>query len=148
MPFPVRPELPTASVGSSQAPTAAVGNSAPSVNRPESTYKSGNVVQTNGATSLVTSDEIPDYRALKATARVNGEVWTDSSTAEMGFGFEDLIEYVSTDEQVRAGEFMAGGTVPNGSGQESGRFLKEGDVVELEVSGLGLLRNRITRESA
>ena len=47
----VRPELPTASAGSSQAPTAAVDNSAPSVNRPESTYKSGKAVQTNGATS-------------------------------------------------------------------------------------------------
>lgn len=97
---------------------------------------------------LVTADEVEDYRALKATARINGEVWSDSSTAEMGFGFEDIIEYASTDEQVRAGEFMAGGTIPNGSGQENGRFLKEGDVIELEVSGLGLLRNKITREGS
>ena len=51
MTFPVRPELPTASVGSSQAPTAAVDNSAPSAIRPEPTYKSGTIVQTNGATS-------------------------------------------------------------------------------------------------
>ena len=54
MKFPVRPELPTASVGSSQAPTAAVDNSAPSAICPESPYKSGNVVQTNGATSVRT----------------------------------------------------------------------------------------------
>jgi hypothetical protein len=47
----VRPELPTASVGSSQATTAAVDNSAPLATRPESTYQSGKVVQTNGATS-------------------------------------------------------------------------------------------------
>jgi hypothetical protein len=47
----VRPELPTASVGSSQAPTAAVDNSAPSATRPKSTYRSGKAVQTNGATS-------------------------------------------------------------------------------------------------
>jgi uncharacterized protein (TIGR02594 family) len=51
----VRPELPTASVGSSQAPTAAVDNSAPLRNRPKCTYKSGNAVQTNGATSKATS---------------------------------------------------------------------------------------------
>ncbi len=51
MTFLVRPELPTASVGSSHAPTAAVDNSAPSAIRPNSTYKSGKVVQTNGATS-------------------------------------------------------------------------------------------------
>jgi len=47
-----RPELPTASVGSSQATTATVDNSAPLATRPESTYKSGKVVQTNGATSF------------------------------------------------------------------------------------------------
>jgi hypothetical protein len=47
----VRPELPTASVGSSQATTAAVDNSASLATRPEFTYKSGKVVQTNGATS-------------------------------------------------------------------------------------------------
>jgi hypothetical protein len=50
----VRPELPTASVGSSQAPTAAVDNSASFTTRPQSTYKSGFVVQTNGATSSFT----------------------------------------------------------------------------------------------
>ena len=47
----VRPELPTASVGSSQAPTAAVDNSAPLLITAESTYKSGKSVQTTGATS-------------------------------------------------------------------------------------------------
>ncbi len=53
MSSPVRSELPTASVGSSQAQTAAVDNSAPFNNRPQSTYKSGNAVQTNGATSEI-----------------------------------------------------------------------------------------------
>jgi hypothetical protein len=48
----VRPELPTAAAGSSQAPTAAVDNSAPLLTTPESTYKSGKSVQTTGATSL------------------------------------------------------------------------------------------------
>ena len=52
----VRPELPTASVGSSQATTAAVDNSAQFAICPKSTYKSGNAVQTSGATSLDTSD--------------------------------------------------------------------------------------------
>ena len=51
MNVPVLPELSTASVGTSQAPTAAVDNSAPSATRPQSTYKSGKAVQTNGATS-------------------------------------------------------------------------------------------------
>ena len=53
MKFLVCPELPTGSSGSSQATTDTVDNSAPSVNRPQSTYKSGNAVQTNGATSVL-----------------------------------------------------------------------------------------------
>ena len=52
MSFPVRLEWSTASVGSSHAPTDAVDHSAPSAIRPESTYISGKVVQTNGATSI------------------------------------------------------------------------------------------------
>jgi hypothetical protein len=63
MSSPVRPELPTASVGSSQAPTAAVDNSAPFSNRPQSTYKSGNAVQTNGATSVLQCHAIPELHA-------------------------------------------------------------------------------------
>jgi hypothetical protein len=55
----VRPELPTASVGSSQAPPAAVDNSAPLATRPDSIYKSGKVVQSNGATSVVCDEPVP-----------------------------------------------------------------------------------------
>ena len=76
MKSPVRPELPTASVGSSQAPPAAVDNSAPSVIRPESTYKSGKVVQTNGATSaivaLIQSDSRIIFEVDLTTARQLG----------------------------------------------------------------------------
>jgi len=65
----VHPELSTASVGSSQAPTAAVDNSAPSATRPKSTYKSGKAVQTNGATSPKTKQGIIDYLS-KANAEL------------------------------------------------------------------------------
>ena len=58
MSFPVRLEWSTASVGSSHAPTDAVDHSAPSAIRPESTYISGKVVQTNGATSAQLSTVI------------------------------------------------------------------------------------------
>jgi hypothetical protein len=62
----VRPELPTASVGSSQAPTAAVDNSAPFSNRPQSTYKSGNAVQTSGATAVGTVHGLREQRSDEA----------------------------------------------------------------------------------
>jgi 2-keto-4-pentenoate hydratase/2-oxohepta-3-ene-1,7-dioic acid hydratase in catechol pathway len=61
----------------------------------------------------------------------------------MQYGFDDFIAYVSTDEQIRAGEFFGSGTVGGGCGLELGRFLKIGDVVELEFTGLGILRNRV-----
>ena len=54
----VRPELPTAAAGSSQAPTAAVDNSAPRSTHPESTYKSRKTVQTTGTTSVLRVVEI------------------------------------------------------------------------------------------
>jgi len=62
----VRPELSTASVGSSQAPTAAVDNSAPLLTTPESTYKSGKSVQTTRATSLrnAHSDLLIDHEGV------------------------------------------------------------------------------------
>lgn len=95
---------------------------------------------------LVTADEVPDPYDLTMVARVNGEEWSRGSSRDMGFRFEDFIAHVSTDERLRAGEFLGSGTVGSGCGLELGRFLQDGDVVELEVSGLGVLKNRVTRQ--
>lgn len=92
---------------------------------------------------LVTADEIADPYALTMTARVNGEVWGSGSSAEMHHRFEDILAHVSRDETLYPGEFFGSGTVGDGCGLEHGRFLKAGDLVELEVQGLGVLRNRI-----
>lgn len=95
---------------------------------------------------LVTADEVPDPRTLTMVARVNGEEWSRGSSRDMQHGFEDMIVHVSRDEPLRAGEFLGSGTVGGGCGLELGRFLAPGDVVELEVEGLGVLRNRIVRK--
>ena len=92
---------------------------------------------------ILTADEMPDPYRLKAVARVNGEVWTDSSTAGMLHSFEDMIAYVSRSETLHAGEVFGSGTVNGGCGLEHDRFMAHGDVIELEVSGLGTLRNRV-----
>lgn len=92
---------------------------------------------------LVTADEIPDAKSLTMVARVNGEEWSRGSSADMHHSFSDMIAHVSRDETIKAGEFFGSGTVGGGSGIEIGRCLKPGDVVELEIGGLGLLRNRI-----
>ena len=92
---------------------------------------------------LVTTDEITDPYNLTMVARVNGEEWSRGHSGAMRHKFEDIIAHVSADETLHAGEFFGSGTVGGGCGLEQGRFLKPGDVVELEVQGLGVLRNRI-----
>ena len=92
---------------------------------------------------LVTADEIPDPYALTMVARVNGVEWSRGSSGEMHHKFEDIIAHVSRDETIYPGEFFGSGTVGSGCGLEQGKFLAIGDVVELEVSGLGVLTNRV-----
>lgn len=94
---------------------------------------------------LVTSDEIGDPYRLTMIARVNGEEWARGNSGEMSWKFEDCIAHVSRSETIHPGEFFGSGTVGGGCGLETMRFLKSGDVVELEVEGIGVLRNRVTR---
>lgn len=94
---------------------------------------------------LVTADEIADPHALAMIARVNGEEWGRGSSAEMHHRWPQIIAHISQGETLHPGEFIGSGTVGNGCGLELGRYLKPGDVVELEVEGLGVLRNRVTR---
>ena len=94
---------------------------------------------------LVTADEVTDPYNLTMVARVNGEEWSRGNSGTMHHKFEDMIAHVSADETVHAGEFFGSGTVGNGCGLEQGRFLKPNDVVELEIDGLGVLRNRFVK---
>jgi 2-keto-4-pentenoate hydratase/2-oxohepta-3-ene-1,7-dioic acid hydratase in catechol pathway len=92
---------------------------------------------------LVTADEVGDPYALTMVARVNGEEWSRGNSGEMHHRFEDVLAHASRDETLHAGEVFGSGTVGNGCGLELGRFLKHGDEVELEVQGLGVLKNRV-----
>jgi 2-keto-4-pentenoate hydratase/2-oxohepta-3-ene-1,7-dioic acid hydratase in catechol pathway len=94
---------------------------------------------------LVTPDEIADPYDLIMRARINGEEWSCGSSAAMHWRFEDIIAYISRDETLYPGEFIGSGTVGNGCGLELDRWLKPGDTVDLEVDGLGILRNRVVR---
>lgn len=94
---------------------------------------------------LVTADEMKDPYRLTMVARVNGEEWGRGSSSEMGWQFEDCIAHASRSETLHPGEFFGSGTVGNGCGLEQLKFLKSGDVVELEVEGIGTLSNRVVR---
>lgn len=91
---------------------------------------------------IVTADEIDPYN-LTMVARVNGEEWSRGHSSTMHWKFEDLIAHISRSETLHAGEFLGSGTVGRGCGLELGRFLQPGDVVELEIEGIGKLVNRI-----
>jgi 2-keto-4-pentenoate hydratase/2-oxohepta-3-ene-1,7-dioic acid hydratase in catechol pathway len=91
---------------------------------------------------LVTADEF-DASAARMAVRVNGELWGESSTAEMHHSFADMIVYASRSQTLHPGEVFGSGTAPGGSGLELDRWLRAGDTVELEVEGIGVLRNTI-----
>ncbi|MGR3364791.1 MAG: fumarylacetoacetate hydrolase family protein [Maritimibacter harenae] len=97
---------------------------------------------------LVTADEFGDPYDKVMICRVNGEEWGRGSTATMHWSFADLIEHISASETLHSGEFLGSGTVGNGCGLEHMRFLSPGDVVELEVQGIGILRNRLVKPGA
>ena len=100
---------------------------------------------------LVTPDEVPDPYALTMTARINGQEVSRGNSGDMRFRFEDVIAYVSQSETLYPGEFFGSGTCSGaqgvGCGLEHGRFLKAGDVIELEVERLGVLRNTVVASS-
>jgi len=91
---------------------------------------------------ITTVDEL-DVHKLMMIARVNGEEWSRGSSATMMWQIEEIIAYISKSEEVQAGELIGSGTVGFGCGLELGKQLKPGDVVELEVEGIGVLRNRV-----
>jgi 2-keto-4-pentenoate hydratase/2-oxohepta-3-ene-1,7-dioic acid hydratase in catechol pathway len=94
---------------------------------------------------LVTADEIADPYDLTMVARVNGAEWSRGNSGTMHHKFEDILAHVSADETLYPGEFLGSGTVGNGCGLEQARFLEPNDVVELEIEGLGVLRNRFVK---
>lgn len=94
---------------------------------------------------LVTADELPNPYNLTMVVRVNGDEWGRGHSSEMKWRFNDCIAHVSRSETLHSGEFLGSGTVGNGCGMEHMRFLASGDVVELEVEAIGILRNRILR---
>ena len=92
---------------------------------------------------LVTSDEIGNPYNLKMTARVNGDVWSEGTTSDMYYTFEEMISFVSQSETLFPGEFLGSGTVGKGCGWELDRWIQPGDVIELEVENIGILKNQI-----
>jgi 2-keto-4-pentenoate hydratase/2-oxohepta-3-ene-1,7-dioic acid hydratase in catechol pathway len=96
---------------------------------------------------MVTADELDGLGGIRVTTRINGEIRQDDTSANMLFSIPDLIAYVSTFTTLSPGDVIATGT-PTGAGArfDPPRFLVPGDVVEVEVAGVGVLRNVVEDE--
>ena len=97
---------------------------------------------------IVTPDELSDPYSLEMTAHVNGELWSKGTTGSMYWRFEDAISQFSIDRELVAGEVIGSGTVLEGCGFELDRRLTYGDIVRLEVEGLGTLENKVIAASS
>jgi 2-keto-4-pentenoate hydratase/2-oxohepta-3-ene-1,7-dioic acid hydratase in catechol pathway len=93
---------------------------------------------------IITSDEIPDPQQLNITCRVNDVTKQDSNTRYMIFNIPTIIEILSRGMTLDAGDIIATGT-PSGVGfaRKPPEFLKPGDIVEVEIEQIGVLRNRV-----
>ena len=93
---------------------------------------------------ITTADEIPDPENLRLRTWVNGELRQDSSTADLIFGCEELVQFISQTCTLQPGDLILTGT-PNGVGmaQDPPAFLQSGDVVRIEISGLGAIEHPV-----
>ena len=92
--------------------------------------------------ALVTLDEIEDLHALGLRTRINGELVQEGNTRELIFDVPETIAWLSRTVTLVAGDIIATGT-PAGVGASKNRFLRDGDTVEVEVDGLGVLSNPV-----
>jgi len=91
---------------------------------------------------IVTADALDIYN-VNAVLRVNGEVWGKGHSGEKHWTYSDAIAYMSQYSDMIPGEVLSAATIPNCSGMENEKLGKIGDVVELDVEGIGVLRTKI-----
>ena len=93
---------------------------------------------------LVTADEVPQPENLSIQLRLSGQTMQNSSTRELIFKIDELIAYVSQITTLEPGDLIFTGTPPGvGMARKPPVFLKPGDVCEVEIAGLGVLRNPV-----
>jgi len=96
---------------------------------------------------LITTDELPKFGNLKIASRINGETMQDWTTSDLIFDVPALVEFLTGSTTLPAGTLVLTGT-PHGVGmaRTPPRWLQPGDVVEVEIEGIGVLRNPVVEE--
>ncbi|MGD1886353.1 MAG: fumarylacetoacetate hydrolase family protein [Cohaesibacteraceae bacterium] len=98
---------------------------------------------------VVTADEVEDYRSMKIATRLNGDVMQQASLGDLIFPLETIINYCSTFTPLAPGDVILTGT-PGGVGDKRTPpvYMQAGDTVEVDISGVGVLRNPIVAEGS
>ena len=91
---------------------------------------------------IVTRDDIPDPQVLDISTYINGERKQHNNTGQMLYKVDQVIEYISAIITLEPGDLISTGTI-SGVGSTTGTFLKPGDKVEIEISQIGVLRNKV-----
>ena len=94
---------------------------------------------------IVTSDEIGDPNTVDMEARVNGERWGGGNASKMHHKWPAILAHITAGETIHPGEVIGSGTVGTGCGMEVGRRLASGDVIELEIERIGVLRTTVVQ---
>lgn len=96
---------------------------------------------------IVTADEVPEIDAMHLTTRLNGQVMQSASVADLIFKIERLVAYCSGFTPLNPGDVIATGTPAGiGNGRTPKIFMKSGDTIEVEISGVGILSNIVADE--
>jgi 2-keto-4-pentenoate hydratase/2-oxohepta-3-ene-1,7-dioic acid hydratase in catechol pathway len=97
---------------------------------------------------IVHKSQVPEPGNLRISMRLNGETVQDSNTSQMIFSIPEIVSYLSQGMTLRPGDLIFTGTPPGvGMGRNPPRFLQAGDECEVEIEGLGVLRNRFVSEA-
>jgi 2-keto-4-pentenoate hydratase/2-oxohepta-3-ene-1,7-dioic acid hydratase in catechol pathway len=93
---------------------------------------------------VITADELPDWQAATGRVRVDGEAWCEGTTAGAAHDVGAMLAYASAGERLEPGDTISTGTMPGCCGLELDRWIRPGQTVELEIDGIGTLRNKIS----
>lgn len=97
---------------------------------------------------LVTADAIPDPQALTIQFRLNGQTFQSASTAQMQFSVGEILAFLSGSATIPAGSVVLTGSPAGvGMGRNPPRWLQPGDLMEVEIEGIGILRNPVSEEA-
>jgi 2-keto-4-pentenoate hydratase/2-oxohepta-3-ene-1,7-dioic acid hydratase in catechol pathway len=96
---------------------------------------------------VITADELPNWQAATGRVRVDGELWCEGTTAGAAHDVGAMLAYASAGERLEPGDVISTGTMPGCCGLELDRWIQPGQTVELEIDGIGTLRNKISADA-